>query len=57
MEGEVRVTGARGWIMAADAYPAADGVRPWKWTGSGCGFDRLRGVLILELHGAEIAQS
>jgi hypothetical protein len=32
------------------------GVRPWRWTvSSGC-FDRLLGVLILELHGAEIAE-
>ena len=32
------------------------GVRPWRWTGSNCCFDRLRGVLLLELHGAEIAE-
>jgi hypothetical protein len=25
------------------------GVRPLGWTGSGCGFDRLPGVVILEL--------
>ena len=32
------------------------GVRPFGWTKSGRCFDRLLGVLILELHGAEIAQ-
>ena len=32
------------------------GVRPWRWTVSSCFFDRLLGVMILELHGAEIAQ-
>ena len=31
------------------------GVRPWRWTElSGC-FDRLPGVLVFELRGAEIA--
>ena len=28
---------------------------PWGWTGSGCGFDRVAGVLMLELNGAEIS--
>ena len=32
------------------------GVRPCRWTESGRCFDRLLGVLILKLHGAEIAQ-
>ncbi len=32
------------------------GVRPWGWTGSSCCFDRLPGVVIFELRGAEIAQ-
>jgi len=32
------------------------GVRPWWWTDSSGCFDRLPGVLILELHRAEIAQ-
>jgi len=32
------------------------GVRPWRWTDSSRCFDRLPGVVILELHGAEIAQ-
>lgn len=32
------------------------GVRPWWQTGSGCGFDREPGVLILELLRAEIAE-
>ena len=32
------------------------GVRPCGWTGSGRGFDRLPGVLILELRRAEIAE-
>jgi len=31
-------------------------VRPWWWTPLHGGFDRLPGVLILELHGAEIAR-
>ena len=33
------------------------GVRFWGWTGSSCGFDPVLGVLILELHRAEIAKS
>ena len=33
------------------------GVRPCGWTKSSGSFDRLLGVLILELHRAEIAQS
>ena len=32
------------------------GVRPFEWTGSGYGFDREPGVLILELLRAEIAE-
>jgi hypothetical protein len=32
------------------------GVRPCGWTVSGCGFDCLPGVVILELHWAEIAE-
>ena len=32
------------------------GVRPLEWTGSGCGFDRLPGVLILELRWAQVAK-
>jgi hypothetical protein len=32
------------------------GVRPSGWTVSGCGFDLLLGVLILELYRAEIAE-
>ncbi len=32
------------------------GVRPCGWTRSDWGFDRLPGVLILELRGAEIAE-
>ncbi len=36
---------------------ASRGVRPCGWTDSGCSFDRLLGVLILELQGAEIAES
>ena len=32
------------------------GVRPWRWTDSGRCFDRLPGVMILELRGADIAQ-
>ena len=32
------------------------GLRPCGWTGSGCCFDCLLGVVIFELHGAEIAQ-
>ena len=39
-----------------DQKPPPDGVRPWGWTVSSRCFDRLLGVLILELHGAEIAQ-
>lgn len=30
------------------------GVRPWRWTESSCRFDPLPGMLILELHGAEL---
>ncbi len=33
------------------------GVRPLGWTGSSGSFDRLPGVLILELHGAEVTES
>jgi transposase-like protein len=33
------------------------GVRPWGWTESSGSFDHLLGVLILELHRAEITQS
>ena len=33
-----------------------DGVRPYRWTGSGGVFDRGAGVAVLELGGAEIAQ-
>jgi hypothetical protein len=44
----------RGSILDADPPPY--GVRPCRWTGSGRGFDRLPGVLILELHRAEIAE-
>jgi len=32
------------------------GVRPLGWTVSGCGFDRLPGVLILELYRAQISE-
>jgi hypothetical protein len=32
------------------------GVRPCRWTGSSGGFDRVAGVAVLELDGAEIAQ-
>jgi hypothetical protein len=33
------------------------GVRPWRRTDSGCCFDRLPGVVVLELGGAQIAES
>jgi class 3 adenylate cyclase len=33
------------------------GVRPSGWTVSGCGFDRLPGVLILELYRAQVTES
>src|SRR5208282_1505863 len=39
-----------------DADHPENGVRPCRWTGSGRGFDRLPGVLILELRRAEIAE-
>src|SRR5208283_2855200 len=49
----------RGW-GATEAIRGAlchwIGVRPCRWTGSGRGFDRLPGVLILELRRAEIAE-
>src|SRR6476660_6063788 len=32
------------------------GVRPWRWTVSGSWNGRLPGVLLLKLHGAEIAE-
>ena len=32
------------------------GVRPWGRTGSGCCFDRLPSVVVLELGGAQIAK-
>jgi tetratricopeptide (TPR) repeat protein len=35
---------------------AEAGVRPWGRTGSGCCFDRLPGVVVLELGGAQIAK-
>ena len=37
-------------------YQSITGVRPWRWTASGCCFDSLPGVLILELRRAEIAE-
>src|SRR5258708_40219681 len=33
------------------------GVRPWGWTASGGRFDRLPGVVILELRWAQISES
>jgi para-nitrobenzyl esterase len=42
------------WIEAQKRTGA--GVRPCRWTGSGRGFDRQPGVLILELRRAEIAE-
>ena len=35
--------------------PHLGGVRPCGWTGSGRSFDRVPGVLILELNGAQIS--
>jgi ABC-type uncharacterized transport system substrate-binding protein len=35
--------------------PGDSGVRPWWWTVSGGGFDRLLGVAILVLRGAQVA--
>ena len=32
------------------------GVRPWRRTDSGCCFDHLPGVVVLELGGAQIAE-
>ena len=45
----------RGCQIASKSDPHF-GVRPWRWTDSGRCFDRLLGVLNLELHRAEIAQ-
>jgi len=38
-------------------FAPVDGVRPSGWTVSGCGFDRLPGVLILELYRAQVTES
>ncbi len=54
----------QGWLaarfgrrtMIAAYFFGTGGVRPWRWTDSGLCFDRLPGVLILELHGTEITQ-
>jgi hypothetical protein len=40
--------------ISVEYFPGS-GVRPWRWTESSYRFDPLLGVLILELHGAEIA--
>jgi hypothetical protein len=39
-----------------DADHPLSGVRPWGRTGSGGCFDRLPGVVVLELGGAQIAK-
>jgi hypothetical protein len=33
-----------------------NGVRPFRWTASCCGFDQALGVLILEVDGAAVAE-
>jgi hypothetical protein len=33
------------------------GVHPREWTGSGCGFDHLPGMLLFELDGAAVVES
>ena len=50
----IRKTGERMSVGARLALPI--GVRPCGGTDSSSRFDRLPGVLILELHGAEIAE-
>src|SRR6516162_1754494 len=42
--------------LKADITECRRGVRPWGWTISGGVFDRLLGVAVLVLHGAQIAQ-
>ena len=36
-------------------FTPGSGVRPGEWTGSGCGFDRLPGMLLFELEWAAIS--
>ena len=43
-------------IIHGGIFGPYDGVRPWWWTESSCRFDRLPGVLILELHEAEVSE-
>jgi hypothetical protein len=50
----LHITARRGSKFDAD-HPST-GVRPCGWTGSGGRFDRLPGVVILELRGAEISE-
>ena len=42
--------------IGVEFYAPPIGVRPWGWTGSGGGFDRLPGVVILELNRAWLAE-
>src|SRR3954470_18414636 len=54
---EAKVTGCKILVMSAGDYSSLIiGVRPSGRTGSSGRFDPLRGVLILELRGAEIAE-
>ena len=53
-DGDV-AAGPRILSIGAQKGPTS-GVRPLEWTGSGCGFDRLPGVLILELRWAQITE-